>query len=262
VLDAPVVFDDPLALAIAGIADGGQSFRDNPDEQNRLSRTLRAFMAARSRVAEDELAAAVRRGVRQYVVLGAGLDTFAYRNPFGGELRVFEVDFPATQAWKRTQLREAGIAEPPWLQFVSVDFAKESAFTVLETAGLDAKSPAWFAWLGVSMYLEPPAVWSTLASIARYGTGSGVVFDYSIDPETMTPLARRVYDEMASRVAAAGEPWLSSFAPDALSEGLRARGFTSIRDLNGDDINAALFANRPDGLRVGSLARLMTAWTG
>lgn len=260
VLDVPIVFDDPLALAIAGVTDGGDAFREDSDEQTRLTRALRAFMAARSRIAEDELAAAVNRGLCQYVVLGAGLDTFAYRNPFGHHLRVFEVDFPATQSWKRTRLHDVGIAEPGWLRFVSADFAKESAFVSLAHAGLDPKLPVWFSWLGVSMYLEPSAVWYTLTSIASYARGSGVVFDYSIDPETMTPLARRIYDEMARRVAAAGEPWVSSFSPAALADNLRAAGFTTVRDRSGDEINAELFADRADGLRVGGMARLMTAW--
>lgn len=261
VTDTPIVFDDPLALRIVGAADDSQAFRSDA-EQTRLARALRAFMAARSRIAEEELAAAVRRGVRQYVVLGAGLDTFAYRNPFGSELRVFEADFPATQVWKRMRLRDAGIDEPDWLRFVSVDFATQSAFDALEDAGLDRNAPVWFSWLGVSMYLEPQAVWSTLSSIAALAPGSGVVFDYSIDPETLTPPFRMVYDEMARRVAAAGEPWVSSFSPERLRDGLHAAGFTSVRDRGGDDINTALFADRSDGLRVGGMARLMTAWTG
>ena len=124
-LDHPRVLDDPLALRIIG-AEAAEELRSNPKEHHAFSRAFRAFMAARSRYAEDELAGAVERGVRQYVVLGAGLDTFAYRNPHAG-LRVFEVDHPATQAWKREQLSAAGIAIPAALTFVPVDFERQTS---------------------------------------------------------------------------------------------------------------------------------------
>src|SRR5271167_3788406 len=121
-LDDPKVFDDPLAVALAD----GESERP-PDAQQPYSRALRAFIAVRSRYAEDQLGRAVERGVRQYVVLGAGLDTFAYRNPFrSAGLHVFEVDHPATQEWKREQLREAGIAIPGEMKFAAVDFETQA----------------------------------------------------------------------------------------------------------------------------------------
>src|SRR6202161_3091310 len=119
-LDQPRVLDDPLALLIIG-ADAAEQLRSNPKEHRAFSRAFRAFMAARSRYAEDELARAVALGVTQYVVLGAGLDTFAYRNPHAG-LHVFEVDHPATQAWKRVQLQTAEIPIPASLTFVPIDF--------------------------------------------------------------------------------------------------------------------------------------------
>src|SRR6202162_2165714 len=123
-LDQPRVLDDPLALRIIG-ADAAEGLGTKPKEHHAFSRAFRAFMAARSRYAEDELARAVAEGVRQYVVLGAGLDTFAYRNPHPG-LRVFEVDHPATQAWKREQLQAAGITIPPALTFVHIDFEQKT----------------------------------------------------------------------------------------------------------------------------------------
>src|SRR5580693_1539028 len=123
-LDQPRVLDDPLALRIIG-ADAAEELRSNPKEHHAFSRAFRAFMAARSRYAEDELARAVAHGVRQYVVLGAGLDTFAYRNPYPG-LRVFEVDHPATQAWKLEMLQKAGLGTAPGAVFVPVDFETDS----------------------------------------------------------------------------------------------------------------------------------------
>src|SRR5271167_272110 len=132
-LDEPRVLDDPLALRIIG-AETAAELRSNPKEHAAFARAFRAFMVARSRFAEDELALAYARGVRQYVVLGAGLDTFAYRNPHAG-LRVFEVDHPATQAWKREQLQAAGIAIPPSLTFVPVDFERQTLADGLGQSG-------------------------------------------------------------------------------------------------------------------------------
>src|SRR5271165_4327165 len=146
-LDQPRVFDDPLALLIIG-AETAQDLRTNPKEHHAFSRAFRAFMAARSRYAEDELARAVAYGVRQYVVLGAGLDTFAYRNPHPG-LRAFEVDHPATQAWKREQLQAAGIAIPAGLTFVPIDFERQTLADGLARAGFDNGATAFFSWLGV-----------------------------------------------------------------------------------------------------------------
>src|SRR5271169_1270262 len=134
-LDHPRVLDDPLALRIIG-SDAEEELRSNPKEDHAFSRAFRAFMAARSRYAEDELAGAVGRGVRQYVVLGAGLDTFAYRNPYQS-LRVFEVDHPATQAWKREQLQAADIAIPSSLTFVPIDFERQTLADGLGQCGFD-----------------------------------------------------------------------------------------------------------------------------
>src|ERR1700733_996414 len=151
-LDEPKVLDDPLALRIIG-SEAAAELRSNPKEHHAFSRAFRAFMAARSRFAEDELAGAVARGVRQYVVLGAGLDTFAYRNPHAG-LRVFEVDHPATQEWKRERLRAANISVPSSLTFVPIDFERKTLDVGLEQRGFDANAPAFFSWLGVTP--DPP----------------------------------------------------------------------------------------------------------
>src|SRR5205814_9309872 len=148
-IDQPVVFADPLATRIVG-REAAEVLAANPRhfETSPIASYLRAFVAVRSRIAEDELGLAVARGVRQYVVLGAGLDTFAYRNPYpAGAVRVFEVDHPATQAWKRRALADAGIPIPPSVTYANVDFEREAIGGRLEAAGFDRHTPAFFSWL-------------------------------------------------------------------------------------------------------------------
>ena len=260
VLDQPVVFDDPLALRIAGVTDI-ETLKNDPREQHPVARALRAFLAARSRFAEDHLARAIDRGTRQYVVLGAGLDTFAYRHRYGSELAVFEVDYPATQAWKRERLAEAGIDTPPSLRYVAVDFEHEAALDGLTAAGFDAGAPAFFSWLGVTVYLSELTVLSMLESIAGLARGSGIAFDYAIDPAPLSGRTRRAVEVVAARAAAAGEPWTLFFDPAQLEARLRGWGFTTIEELDGAAINVRYFSGRSDGLRVGGLGRLAYAGT-
>jgi len=259
-LDEPHVLEDPIALAIVGAA-AVAAIRAAP-LRYRLppARYLRAFLVARSRVAEEALAHAVRRGVRQYVVLGAGLDTFAYRNPYPADgLTVFEVDHPATQAWKRGQLETAGIALPPSLRFVAVDFETQQLGEPLADAGLRADEPAFFSWLGVSMYLTRAAIGATLGYVAGLPRGSGIVFDYAVPPAGLSPVRRLVVHALLKRVAAAGEPWKTFFEPRALAAELRALGLTELEDLGPEELNARFFAERSDGLRTGALGRVMCA---
>jgi len=259
-LDDPRVFDDPVALRIIG-ADSAAALRAAPASaaESRLAPYLRASMAVRSRYAEDQLTLAVGRGVGQYVILGAGLDTFAYRNPHGAALRVFEVDHPSTQAWKRARLAETAIAIPPQLTFAPVDFERQSLAEGLRAASFDASQPAFFAWLGVTPYLSEAAVLQTLRWIAASPAGSGVVFDYALSPALLDATRRRAFDLLAAHVAAAGEPWQTFFEPASLRRELEAMGFGQIEDLTPDEVNARYFAGRTDGLRVGALGRLVCA---
>jgi methyltransferase (TIGR00027 family) len=260
-LDEPKVFEDPVALRIVG-AESAAALQADPRhlERSPLDRYLRAFMVARSRCAEDELAQAIERGARQYVVLGAGLDTFAYRNPYPeAELRVFEVDHPATQAWKRERLGEAGISIPRALTFAPVNFENQTLPEGLRQAEFDFQQCTFFSWLGVTPYLTQEAIDSTLGFIASRAAGSGVVFDYAMSPSLMSPTQRWVFDAMAQRVAAAGEPWQTFFDPSALAADLKAKGFAQVEDLNADALNARYFRDRADGLQVGSLAHVMSA---
>jgi methyltransferase (TIGR00027 family) len=258
-LDQPKVLDDPLALRIIG-SEAAQELQSNPKEHHAFSRAFRAFMAARSRYAEDELALAVGHGVGQYVVLGAGLDTFAYRNPHPG-LRVFEVDHPATQLWKREQLRATGISVPTTITFVPIDFEKQTLKAGLEHSGLDLNSAAFFSWLGVTPYLTREACMTTLKFIAGMPTGSGVVFDFAVDPALLNPGQRQALAALSKRVAAAGEPFQLFFDPEKLQDELESLGFHSTEFLQGKQINARYFKDRTDGLLVrGGLGHLMAAW--
>jgi methyltransferase (TIGR00027 family) len=259
--DSPLVFDDPLALAIIG-ADGAGRLRAAPEaHQDRFARAFRAFMVARSRFAEDELARAVRRGASQYIILGAGLDTFAYRNPYRSpDLRVFEVDHPATQEWKRGLLASAAIAIPASVTLAPVDFERQTLADGLARAGFDGRAPTFFSWLGVTMYLTHEAVALTLAFIATTAPGGGLVFDYAAPRSSLSPTGQLALDALSRRVAAAGEPFQTFFDPRTLEGQLARIGFRSIEDLGADELNARYFSDRADGLRVsGTLARLMRA---
>ena len=238
ILDDPKVFEDPLALRILGPEGEARLRAELQRDQSPLSRVLRAFMAVRSRYAEDELARAFEAGVRQAVVLGAGLDTFAYRNPFP-ELRLFEVDHPATHGWKRGLLEKARIPVPESLTFAPVDFETQTLAEGLERAGFDAGRPAFFSWLGVVPYLTESAILSTLGLIASL-PGSGVVFDYARPPESLDPSRRRFFDALAERVAAHGEPFRTFFDPGELEGRLRKMGFSRIENLDGEAINARI----------------------
>ncbi|MGA9978862.1 MAG: class I SAM-dependent methyltransferase [Candidatus Sulfotelmatobacter sp.] len=258
-LDEPKVLDDPLALRIIG-TEAAAALRSDPKEHHAFSRAFRAFMAARSRFAEDELARAVESGITQYVILGAGLDTFAYRNPHPG-LRVFEIDHPATQAWKREQLVAAGIPIPQSLTFVPVDFEHQTLANALAHSGLNTNAPAFFSWLGVTPYLTREACTTTLSVIAKMPAGSGVVFDFAIAPALLNAGQRQALDALSKRVAAAGEPFQLFFDPAKLREELKALGFHRTEFLQGAQINARYFKDRADGLQVrGGLGHLMSAW--
>ncbi|HTC49847.1 MAG TPA: class I SAM-dependent methyltransferase [Candidatus Aquilonibacter sp.] len=258
-LDHPKVLDDPLALRIIG-RDAAEELQSNPKEDHTFSRAFRAFMAVRSRYAEDELARAVAQGVSQYVVLGAGLDTFAYRNPHAG-LRVFEVDHPATQAWKREQLQTAGITIPSSLTFVPIDFEQQTLEAELKRSGFNINSAAFFSWLGVTPYLTREACMTTLSLIANMPVGSGVVFDFALDPALLNAGQRQALGALSKRVASVGEPFQLFFDPAKLQADLKNLGFHRTEFLQGAQINERYFKDRSDGLLVrGGVGHLMGAW--
>lgn len=245
VLEGGGVFEDPLAVAILG-ADP-TSFHENASFHE-SRRGIRFFVAARARIAEDALKRGVEeRDVRQLVVLGAGLDTFAYRNPFGDRLKVFEVDHPATQAWKRRRLEEADIPVPDSLTYAPVDFEHQTLADQLAQAGLDPSLRTFFTWLGVVPYLTREAIASTLSQIAAHPGGAEVVFDYGEPIEDLDPALRAYYEQRAARVAEIGEPFLSHFVPAELHQQLRDLDFAEIDDLDIPAITARLLGRPPEG---------------
>jgi methyltransferase (TIGR00027 family) len=257
-LDDPLVFQDPLAFRILGAADE-ESLRSDPSRYNiPLLKGLRTSVVVRSRLAEDEWTQSKQRGICQYVILGAGLDTFAYRNP-DQDSRIFEVDLPATQQWKRDCLRAAGIEEPPSLTFVPINFERSTLAEALGQVGFSHDEPAFFSWLGVTMYLEEEAIVSTLCFIASLAPGSGLVFDYAVLPSLQSPTERRAMEYLAARVAEHGEPWKTYFDPASLAAMLRSLGFSKVEDLGPEQLNERYLSGRKDGLRKSGVSRLVCA---
>lgn len=253
-LDGGAIFRDPFA---AILLDDETLARLDEMAADPAQRPMRLFIASRSRFSEDTLAACVARGVRQVVVLGAGLDTFSLRNPHAG-VRVFEVDYPATQRWKRERLTQAGLAMPSLLTFAPVDFERQSLAEGLAAAGFQADRPAFFQWLGVVPYLTREAIAATLDFIARVPE-SQVVFDYAEPLENYLVDRRAYVTAVAARAAALGEPWLSLFDPPDLSGILRARGFGTVEDLGLADISDRFYGILKQGISIGPGAHVVRA---
>ena len=261
-LDEPLVLPDPVALPLLG-ASTEAALRDDPFALNDpMSRGLRGALVARSRFVEDELSSCVAAGVRQYLVLGAGLDTFAYRNPYRDEaLRVFEVDHPGTQRWKQQLLAEAGIGVPASLTFVPADFERDDLGSALRQAGFRANQAACVSWMGVTMYLTVEAVLATLRTVASFAAGSCLCFDYRVPVTMLNPVERVISEITEQQIAALGEPWLSNFDPTQLQTQLLELGFSSAASATPDNLNARYFARRKDGLRMGGAVCIMRATT-
>jgi methyltransferase (TIGR00027 family) len=247
-VDGGAIFSDPYAVRIL---DAETLLTLDQMAADLSLRPMRLFISARSRFSEDALGASVARGVRQVVVLGAGLDTFSLRNPYEGEgVRVFEVDFPATQDWKREQLMQASLAVPSSLTFAPVDFERQSLGDGLKAAGFEADRPAFFQWLGVVPYLTPEAISQTLEFIAGI-PDSEVVFDYA-EPFGNYPADRRAHIiAVAASAAARGEPWLSLFDPPELSKLLRESGFGVIEDLGLAELSDRYYGALKAGIPIG-----------
>lgn len=236
IYDDPLVFRDPLAVAILGEGYREELHRTPRRLDRAFSVALRAFLVARSRFAEDMLAAGIAHGVRQYVLLGAGLDTFAYRNPFSG-LRVFEVDHPATQLWKRRLLADGNILVPESLTFVPVDFEHDMLLAQqLADAGWNMREKTVFAWLGVVPYLTMEAFRSTLGLIASAAAGSGLVMDYGQPREVLPTLEQMAHDSLAARVRMSGEPFRLFMTRMQVRSELA--GFVNVEDVGSEEINA------------------------
>jgi methyltransferase (TIGR00027 family) len=258
-LDSPLIFEDPLALRILGKTEEDSLRKDSSRYDTPLLRGLRTSIVLRSRLAEDEWIRSNRQGVRQFVILGAGLDTFAYRNAAPGGYRIFEVDLPATQEWKRECLRAAGIEEPATLIFVPVDFECSTLAEALEKGGLRQDEPAFFSWLGVTMYLEENTITNTLRYISSMARESAVVFDYVVQPELLSQRERKAVESIVARTADSGEPWKTFFVPASLVEMLHSLGFSKVEDFGPELLNERYLSGRADGLRKSAVSRLVCA---
>jgi methyltransferase (TIGR00027 family) len=246
-LDHGAILDDPFAMKILceDEEDVLQFAKVHP-----LASVGRLLTAARSRIAEDALSKAVENGIRQIVILGAGLDTFALRNPHGArQIRIYEVDHPATQAWKRQRLAEAQIALPPWLILVPVDFERDDVREKLAAAGFQQNSPAFFTWLGVVPYLTEDAIASTLNYVSSI-PNSEVVFDYMEPPGAFSEEIKRTITERTEELEKMNERWVSRFEPVGIAALLRSHGFCAIEDINFQEI-ASRFGRSVQGLAPG-----------
>lgn len=258
-LDAePKLIDDPVALALLGPEAPQQiqaaAARYGSDE----ARALRAHVILRSRFAEDRLQAAMERGVTQYVILGAGFDTFAYRQPaWAAPLRIVEVDGTATQQVKRGMLHAAGIAEPANVTFAGIDLESESLRDGLRRHAVALDTPTFVSWLGVTMYLKPETVDDVLSTIAGCPGGSEVVLTFAWPKGDARP--GEGPSSLADRAARAGEPWLTFFLPPALEAKLHHLGFTRVRFLTPTESEERYFSARPDDLPAPRIATIVTA---
>jgi methyltransferase (TIGR00027 family) len=239
-LDKGAIFADPLALRILGVEAeiiiGIAKSYPSADQ-------LRWFMAMRSRVAEDALAEAVSNGAKQLVILGAGLDTYAYRHPSSNSLRVFEVDHPLTQAWKRKLLANATMALPEGLTFVPIEFDQNTLADGLTAAGFDPRRRTFFSWLGVVVYLSDEAISSTLRFMGGVPGGADVVFDYTNPTESLAERDdRSTQSKIASVAAGAGERFQSFFSADEIAIKLASFGFRGIVDRGPNQLAAEFLA--------------------
>jgi methyltransferase (TIGR00027 family) len=261
--DAPKVFHDDFALHLSGGGDGdslqremdaalaGMESKIGAEIAKRIFQSSRALMLSRSRFTEDALREAMARGIRHYVILGAGLDSFAWRYPELAEsLRIIEIDHPATQEWKRERLRELGIAQPANLTFLPVDFENQTLLKALRQVQSPLDEPIFFSWLGVTQYLTSESVFHTLTEVASLPSGTELAFTFIIPPDLQSP-EDRAFSAMAAKAAAdRGEPWLSVFAPDELIRQVENLGFRVIEYFRPTDSNQRYFTGRSDGLRM------------
>jgi methyltransferase (TIGR00027 family) len=257
--ERPLILDDPIAPLMVDEASDTYRLRleraDEPD-----GRLYRTQTVVRSRYAEDCLADAVVRGVRQNVVLGAGLDTFAYRQPdWARELRIFEVDHPATQAHKRARLAGATIEAPGNLVFVPIDFETQLLTERLGRSGFDFEAPTFCSWLGVTMYLTHAAIDETLRTFRKLPPGSEIVLSICLPPEAVPAFDAERVRRLIAGMADTHEPWISLYRPEAMIAKLRDLGFTEVVHFSSEAAHARYCHGRRDGLTMPSHLHLMRA---
>jgi len=258
--EPPHVFRDEIGLALIAPGDGWQ---ERPD-MSPFTRPFRASILARARFVEDLFLEQAERGVEQFVILGAGLDTFVQRHPeLASRLRIFEIDHPSTQAWKRQRLLDLGYGIPPCLRLVPVDFEAGDAWQVcLSAAGFDADEPAIVASTGVSMYLSQTAIMQTLRQVAAFAPGSTLVMSFMLPIEYLDADTRFGVERAMEGARASGTPFVSFFTPQEMLAMARDAGFKEARHVSADTLAQRYFSGRTDGLRPPSNAEeLLVATT-
>jgi methyltransferase (TIGR00027 family) len=255
----PHVVEDEIGLQLA-VPDA--DWRRRPDMDEQATARIRASIVARARFIEDLVTSEANHGVGQYVLLGAGLDTFAQRRPeIASALTVFEVDHPEPQAWKRQRLIELGYGVPEWLRLVPVDFETDSWLERLLTNGFDATKPAVFASTGVSMYLTRDANEATLRQIASLAAGSTLAMTFMKPIELVEPEEQPVLQATDHAARAAGTPFISYYAPQEILAMAHDAGFATARHVTAADYTQRYFADRTDGLRPFGSEELLVATT-
>ena len=245
---APHVLVDEIGLKLAAPDEG---WRDRPDMHPEFTKIFRASILARARFIEDLVLEQAARGVNQYVILGAGLDSFVQRRPeMASQLKVFEIDQPGTQAWKRRRLIELGFGIPEWLKLVPVNFeANESWWEKLKASGFDASMPAVVVSTGVSMYLTKEAVLATLRQAAALAPGSTFAMTFLLPIEMVDPEVRPGLERALKGAAASGTPFRSFFTPTEMLTLAHEAGFKEVQHVSSASLARRYFANRTDGLR-------------
>lgn len=256
---APHVFTDPLAGSWLGESGGQMLGPHRGFPHHPVLAGARATAVIRARYAEDRLAAAYAEGVRQYVVLGAGVDSFAYRTEWGRDLRVFEVDQPAMSTYKQDLVAERGLAPLTGLSFVSARLGEVPLLPALMDAGLDPDEPAFVTWLGVTNYVPVQLIRGVLVDLARLAPGSTLVLDY-IGPAPMRDRAGTSYADAVMQAAAErGEPWVTFLDTGEAADLLQESGWRVKEDLAQDEAIDAELRSHADGLPRFKLTRLVTA---
>ncbi|HKW50049.1 MAG TPA: class I SAM-dependent methyltransferase [Gemmatimonadaceae bacterium] len=245
----PRILEDPIILKLLGIETLDTIQEDRDRYQTPGSLALRSHIVLRSRYAEDRLAQAVLRGVTQYVILGAGLDTFAYRQPpWARDLRIFEIDRAPMQREKRERLSLSRVFVPDNVIFGSIDFERERLVDTLAKYGLDIAQPTFFSWLGVTMYLTEAAVLEVLRDVMRFPKGSEIVFTFAPAPTGDDVVDEALQRFIAELAASAGEPWQTYFKPDDLAARLGAEGFSNVELIEPSEAAARYYVARKDDL--------------
>lgn len=255
----PHVFTDEIGVKLVGEKD----WRNRPDMEPEFSKAMRASIVGRARFVEDLVDEEVKNGTSQYVILGAGLDSFAQRRAdLTARLQVFEVDQPGPQKWKVARLTDTGFNIPKWLHFVPVDFeAGQSLWRQLDLAGFDSKKPAVVVSTGVSMYLSKEANFASLQEISKLPKGSAFVVTFMLSLDLLDPKERLIMEFVMKRAGESGTPFQSLFAPEEILDFAKKAGFESSTYVSAEEIYKLYFKNRTDGLRAGHAEAFLLART-